>query len=334
VLAFFWGRHAALSQVPAPTKSGTSLEAPQHPGTPVDPSVYGQRVVGYVSYAGQQYPISREELGEYLIARLGSERLDYLINRKIIEMGCARRGITVTDAEIAKQYAEDLKGFNVSEKDFVNVLLKRRGQSLYEWKEDVIRPRLLMRKFVEGTVKVTEDDLRKAFEARFGDKVECRMIVLSQEQARKAPEIFVEVQNNDAKFKEWAKQSCIPAIAAAGGEVPPIHRHFADKRIEDVAFSLKESQISELLKMEDGTSIILKCVRHIPNSFNTANFEQERVKMHGEILEAKIAQAVPEAFAMMRQQASPVNFLRSDSPRVGERTAQQPALPDLTPKGN
>ena len=290
VLAFFWGRHAALSQGTNPTPPGQIQPGrPDLAPAPGNSSSYNQRVVGYVSWGGQQVAITREELGEYLITRLGADRLDFLINRKIIEMACASKGITVSDQDIEKQYAADLEGFNkMPEKDFVNVLLKRRGQSLYEWKEDVIRPRLLMSHYCNSEVHVEEEDIQKAYEARFGDKVQCRMIVLSKEMLQKNTDIWAKVRDNDEEFRKMALQSCIPAVAAHGGEIPPIHRHFSDKRIEDAAFSLKEGMVGPLLQMEDGTSIILKCDKRIPDEFKTHKIaEVERLKMHDEIFEAK-----------------------------------------------
>src|SRR5262245_41274001 len=40
-------------------------------------------------------PVTREELGEYLIARFGAERIKFMLNRKIVEMECAKQGITI-----------------------------------------------------------------------------------------------------------------------------------------------------------------------------------------------------------------------------------------------
>ena len=41
-------------------------------------------------------PVTREELGEFLIARGGYEKVDLLVNKRIIEVEAARRNITVT----------------------------------------------------------------------------------------------------------------------------------------------------------------------------------------------------------------------------------------------
>src|SRR5262245_1866589 len=54
---------------------------------------YSRRVVARIF---NSVDISREELGEYLIARFGADRLDNLVNQRIIEHACRQKGIEVT----------------------------------------------------------------------------------------------------------------------------------------------------------------------------------------------------------------------------------------------
>ena len=60
---------------------------------------------------GQQ-GVTREELGEYLIARFG-EKVEHLINHRIIEDACKARGIEVTAKEVEQKLAEDLSDLNI-----------------------------------------------------------------------------------------------------------------------------------------------------------------------------------------------------------------------------
>src|SRR5207245_6251504 len=125
-----------------------------------------------VAYIYGSIPITREELGEYLIARQGAERVDLMINGRIIDRACQKKGIVVTDAEVHAALAEDLKKMNIpSVKDFIKVLEKNKT-TLYEYKEDVLRPKLALAKLCRGQVQVTEDDIHKGFEAYHGAKVE------------------------------------------------------------------------------------------------------------------------------------------------------------------
>ena len=127
---------------------------------------YQDRVVAYIH---DTIPVTRAELGEFLIERFGADRLETLVNRKIVEMACKTRGIEVTDAEVDYQFQSDLKALSphMTVKDFENQLLRRFNKTLFEWREDIIRPKLMMAKYVQSTSEVTEEDLRKGFEGRY-----------------------------------------------------------------------------------------------------------------------------------------------------------------------
>src|SRR5690349_10833924 len=92
-LTVFWGRHGSLSRAtanpPVPPQAAAQHDSPPPPaGGPS--SDYSHRVVAYIY---DTIPITREELGEYLIARMGKERLGNLVNKRIIEQVCQQKGI-------------------------------------------------------------------------------------------------------------------------------------------------------------------------------------------------------------------------------------------------
>src|SRR5262249_47607317 len=139
-------------------------------------SDYSQRAVAFI-YGN--VAVTREQLGEYLIARHGKEKVELLVNKMIIERACKQRGVEVTDAEVEAALMLDVKsvGPNVDAKLFEKHLLQRYGKSLLEWKEDVIKPRLLLTKLVRDQIKIEETELRQAFDSKFGKKIKCRMIM-------------------------------------------------------------------------------------------------------------------------------------------------------------
>ena len=303
-LAFFCGRHGAPRAVAqAPINFGPN----ERPGDD-----YKRRVVAFIN---GNVPITREELGEYLIARYGAQRVEYLVNRRIIEMACAQSRITVSDAEVDAQIREDLKlfGGNVTEKQFVNDILKRYNKTLYEWREDVIRPKLALAKFCRGQVHVTDEDIQKAFEAHYGEQVKCRMLVLQRELGHQAAEIWAKVKASDAEFDQRASSQPIPQLAARKGEIPPIHKHFGDDKIEKAAFALqKPGDVSPLLDMPEQTLVILKLVERIPAK-TTVTLNEVRPALHKEMEEFKLNQMVPQVFKHMREQARPNILLKSEA---------------------
>jgi hypothetical protein len=315
-LAFFWGRHG-VSRAVAQSQDGIRDKL----GPRGDPE-YSRRVVAYIH---NNIPITREDLGEYLIARYGAQRLEFLVNRRIIEMACQSHGVFVSDAEVNAQLAEDIKGFNISAQDFVNSVLKRYGKTLYEWREDVIRPKLALTKFCkiarQKELTVTEADILKAFEAHYGEKVECRMIVLQEAAARTKDQIWQQVSSSEEKFNDYASKQFIPQLASTGGKIPPVHKHFSDPRIEEAAFALKTpGQVSPILEMPEKTFVILKLVRRIPPETGR-DINSERLALHKEMAEFKLSQEIPKMFAQLRAQASP-NLLMQRSASAAEQDRQ------------
>src|SRR2546422_5180199 len=192
VLAFLWGRQSALRHTPTPDNGPVVAERPVRAA-----SDYGQRVVAYIY---NNIPITREDYGEYLIARSGPERVELLVQRRIIDMACQARGVFVTDAEVQAQFELELQASRLTEKDFAKVLRERVNKTLYEYKEDGIRRNLALAKLARPMIQVTQKDLEEGFEARYGEQVECRMIVLERgdphrynvwEDVAKSPEAFL-----------------------------------------------------------------------------------------------------------------------------------------------
>jgi len=321
--AFCWGRWGTTPRADAqpsyPTQATNAV--PATPGA--KSSDYSARVVATL-YNGS-VPVTREELGEYLIARFGAERLDFLVNRKIVEMECAAKGVVIDDSEVRIQLQEDLRAFGgIGEKDFVNQILKRFNKTLYEWKEDVIRPKLMIAKLVRPTINVTDQEVRNAFEAKYGPKVECRMLVLAQENKSWAT-TWAKVKESREAFIAEAKSQFLAPLAARDGMAPPIHKHFGDPRMEQIAFSLKEGEVSGVIDLQDGTHVILMCERHLPAD-EKARYEDERMKLHQEVTELKLALRIPEVVKELRQRANPQLLLTGPN-----RTVAAPVPLDSVP---
>ena len=135
-----------------------------------------------VAYIGTE-KITREELGEFLIQRFGAEKLELMINRKIIDAACAEKNVLVTDHEVDTTMDAELKQMKMDRKVFEKEMLARWGKTLLEWREDVVRPKLMLGRLSEGRVTVTPEDLKKGFDAYYGERLECRMVLYPRDQA-------------------------------------------------------------------------------------------------------------------------------------------------------
>jgi parvulin-like peptidyl-prolyl isomerase len=280
-------------------------------------SDYTSRVVAYIH--GSQ-AITRQDLGEYLIARFGAERLGTFLNRRILDKACAEQGISVTAAEVDAALGEDLKGVAMDQATFVKQVLGKYKKNLYEWKEDVLRPRLQMMRLVQDRVTITPEEQRKAFETVYGEKVECRIIFWPSNQEKQAIAEYGKLSESETGFAEKAGKQARSDLRATGGKIRPIARHTMEKEVEEAVFRLRPGEVTTLLKTQQGI-VVFKCDKRIPADV-TVNFETVKPKLTAEIRERKLQAEMSAAFQVLRQQARPQPLLKKS-----ERAAAGPTPP-------
>lgn len=303
IVAFGLGWLLCLRVAPG----GSALAQPPNRPAPAaaEPSEYSKRIVANIYGT---IPITREELGEYLIARYGAEKLDLLINKRIIEHACAEKRITVTDAEIEADLDETTKGINVSRKDFIDKVLKARHLSMYEWKEDVVRPKLLLAKLARDRIQVENQEVVNAFESKHGEKVQCRIIHFPPGHPNIPPDFYQKIRGSDEEFDHAARTQPNANLAMAGGHVTPIGRHTTAPNVEKVIFGLKVNEVSEVISSENEGQLIVKCLGRVPPD-TKVSIEQEREQLYKEVLEKRIQQEIPLVFRELRQTAQAKNWL-------------------------
>jgi RNA polymerase sigma factor (sigma-70 family) len=256
-----------------------------------------------VAYIFQDVAITREELGDYLIARMGPDRLEALINRRILEHACRQKGITATEAEVEAALGEDIQALRRHGQDFAAVL-RQRGQTLRGWREDVIKPRLLLAKLCRGRVRVTEKDVRNAFEARYGEKVECQMILWPRGEREQAERTYEVIRTDGRQFQLAAGTQPTPALARADGHIPPVGRHSTGSEgLEEAAFRLREGEVSPLLDTPQGL-LVVKCIRRLPAD-TSRRLEEEREQLRREVLDGLLQKEMGKALRELREQARP-----------------------------
>ena len=326
-LAVGWGR---LGPAPQAAAAPPKAEAPPKAGADA-PGDYGQR---WVAVINGNIPITREEFAEYLIAR-HIDKLELLVNKRIIESACKERGVEVTDNEVEAALAEDLKGMNVSVKEFVDKVLKRYNKSLYEWKEDVVRPRLAMTKLCRGRVQATDKDFEDAFQAYYGEKVDCQLILFPTGQEKQAMMAYGDLRKSDSDFERLAKQQASPTLASTAGHIQPIGHHTTgNDDLEKEAFSLQPGEVSRLIGTPEGT-VVLKCVKRVPADTSKA-LEKEKPNLEKEIIEKKVQLEMPKLFKELQEKAQPKLFLKKyqtleELERDVKRDLQSPGTSAVVP---
>ncbi len=327
--------HAQAQADAAPTATAAPAPLPATPSTPVpapaDLSDYAKRPVAFIH---DNEVVTREQLGEYLIARFGAERLPLLINKILIEEACKAKGIEVTAAEVEASFAEDLANMgNISQADFTEKVLKQYKKSLYEWKEDVIRPKLLMAKLVRDRVKVTEEDIQAGFDAYHGEKIDCKIIYWPKAEENIANMQYASIRDSDKEFDDKAKMQANSVLAAHGGhlEQPIGHRTTGSDEVEREAFKLQPGEVSPLISTPDGI-VVIKCIKRIPPDTNIS-LERARPDLFKEVFEKKTALEIRKAFLEIQKDAKVKNLLTNPNRQEEDLTQSTRQLLEGGPGG-
>jgi parvulin-like peptidyl-prolyl isomerase len=195
----------------------------------------------------------------------------------------------------------------------------------------VVWPSVALKKLVGDHVEVTDEDLRKGYEANYGPRVRCLAIVVDNQ--RRAQQVFdLARKNNSSKyFGELAAQYSVePGSRALNGEVPPIKRHGGQPQLEEEAFQLKPGEISGIIQLGD-KFVILRC-----EGFTKAaevDFEKVRNDIFEDIHEKKLRVEMASAFENLREGAMIDNYLAgtSHSPK-DKNQAKVPSLRQVPAK--
>jgi hypothetical protein len=295
-----------FAQAQPPTPTPKAAAAPE----------LDRNIVAYVNNVA----ITRQELGEELIARKGAKQLELLINRKIIEQAAHRANLTVTEAEIEADLKDFIAAAGCSNaRDFEKRVLqnpqRNLNTNLYEYKEDVIKPAILMRKLGGQRVAATDDDLKKAFDAKYGERVQCYVIVEKDKKA--ADNLYTEILSAAASgeknaiplaFMRKARTQADKTLAANAGLIHITHNSIYSI-MEKRAFELRDNDVSEVLQTPEGHVLLLRD-KLLPAKTDK-KFEHEKEALRKEFAEAKLRVEVPKLFKELRDKAVVQDFLNN-----------------------
>ena len=276
-----------------------AAQAPARPPAPVVPDPNGPVAILYGNLK-----VTRAELGEFLMARGGAPRLELLVNKIIIEAEARKRGVSVTDTEMIAAFNSDLEGMSVDKVTFVEKMLPEYQKTLYEWMEDVIRPKLLLTKMIADKIQVTDADIQLELDKEFGEKRVLQTIVWPKSDDPKT--IGVTWQKITASADEYdraARSQAHRTLAAAGGFASPItiHTHGTDDAVTKRAFTLKVGEVSEVINSPVGY-VVIKLAKIIPPGQPT-DVAKARKMAHDRSYELKVSAEQPKLFEELKTAA-------------------------------
>lgn len=308
-----WTGLALLPFLAQPAMAQPTVPKPLPSAVAADAS---RRVVAFIH---GNVPIYRDELGDYLIARGGMEKAELLVNRRIIEVAAARAGIAVTPDEIKAGLEGDLRGAKVELAAFEQFIRERYGKTLFEWEQDVIRPRLQLGKMCHQNITIAPDEMQKTFESKYGEKREAQLIVWpklpgvtpltkdEQDAARSSPE----------KFSGLAARQPDPGLSQSKGRVNPVGRHIdgEDPSVENALFTLKEGEISLWIETKTNWTCV-RCVKVHPPADPKLTLDNVRAEIEKDVFDRKVTAAIPDLFAKIKKDADPKLTVQVPKPAV------------------
>jgi parvulin-like peptidyl-prolyl isomerase len=278
--------------------------------------------------------VTLSELAERCIERHGEQALDAMIHRRLIEQACKKRNVTVSSADLDKEIAEAAEAMLRPKADgspdvesWIKMVTEQQKVSEEVYRRASVWPVVALKKLV-GETQVTEDDLRRGYEANYGARVRCRAIVLNN--SRRAQQVWELARKNPDPeyFGDLAEKYSIESSSRAlRGQVPPIQKYGGQPELEKEAFSLKPGQLSGIVPVGPDKCVILLCEEHtVPKQ---VDFAEVRELIRQDVHEKKLRLAMGEYFQRLQDEASIENFLSGarHSPKRadGEKTAQPAA---------
>lgn len=233
--------------------------------------------------------IAKQELYNLLIDTYGDDALDVLIRRTLICQAAEKEGIKVTDKELEKKLKtlidNEINGllrtYQIKDRADLEKELVKAGTSLANL-EDKMSKRmrrqaeveLLAERLMEKTITIADEDLKKAYDQQYGEKIEASQIVF---RARREAEDTLKKLQAGADFATLAKNESADRISAArGGKMQPFSPK--DGMGAEVAH-LKVGELSNIIKTDYGYHIIKITDRKPPSnkSFKSVREELEKI---------------------------------------------------------
>ncbi|MBS0261993.1 MAG: peptidylprolyl isomerase [Planctomycetes bacterium] len=254
--------------------------------------------------------ISYDDLAAECVDRYHKDVLDDLINRRIILQACDAQGIEVSEAEVQTEIQKTAKKFGLAVDQYLQMLEAERNISEKKYRRDIVWPMLALRKLAGEKIEVTPADVKKAFVRAYGERVRAKAIVM--DNTRRAREVWEQAQQHPDDFEKLVRQHSIDRNSAAmDGVIPPIARYGGSDKLEEVAFKLKEGEISAMVQVGPSQIVILKCEgRTVPTVTDIKQVENILVE---ELKEEKMQMAVAETFKKLKADARVDNYISGTS---------------------
>ncbi len=235
-----------------------------------------------------------------------------MIEQRLIEQEAEKQGVTVTEKDIDLAI-EGVKIRFKMDDEALGKALKEQGVTMAEFREQWRRQLLnqkLMRRVIGGSIAVTDDEIRKEYELKYGTLAperETRLshilvkIGSSEDEARqKALEILERARKGES-FSKLAKEfSDDPVSASKGGDLgyfkpgdlaPPLEEAVAEAKVGEIVGPVRSAAGFHIMKVTD--------IKRTESSIDPTTREQIREELY----QKKVKKALEEWVSQIRKKA-------------------------------
>lgn len=291
---------------PARTATRSTSSVPQA-GTPAAPSSAPLKIVATVN--GED--ITRNDLAAECLRHYGTEVLENLVNKYLIQQECQRRNMSVTEAEVNAEIKRMADRFKLPVDQWLELIEKERGIRAQQYAGEVIWPMLALRKLAGPALEVSQQELQEHFESRYGEAVQARMIVCDDRNTAEA--VRAAAAADPDQFGDLAREKSIDAPSASlNGLVQPIRKHTGPKEIEQAAFQMQDGQVSAVIPV--GAQFVVLKREGVQPAVRVA-FEQVKMGMIESIRESRMRDVAGETFRRLQDQAQVENVWNDPAKR-------------------
>ncbi|MBX3423469.1 MAG: peptidylprolyl isomerase [Pirellulaceae bacterium] len=289
-------------------------------------------VAGFIN----NQPVSRDHLALECINRHGRQVLRGEINRLLITEALKQANLTIEETDIQAELSAAAEGMGYFNSDgtpntdaWVKAVMEDENVPYQLYVQDAVWPKAALRKLAEREVQITDDDLRKGFEANFGPRAEVLAIVLSNQ--RTAEQVFRQIRQSptEQNFGELAaKYSVEPVSRSNFGKIQPIRQHGGMPTLEKEAFALEPGTHSGVIALSNDQYCIL--YKQGDSQPIVQDFEAVKPEIARELHEKKLNVAMQHKIDQLLKSSQIENFLEGSIQIGATKSADRPSLPAKT----
>ncbi|MGB7160027.1 MAG: peptidylprolyl isomerase [Tepidisphaeraceae bacterium] len=250
--------------------------------------------------------ITMGQLQQPLVEAYGLNVLLNLVQLELSKQVAANAKVTVTEADVAAERDLTLEKMfkDAPKEDYENLFeqfLTQQRSSRAEF-DIVMRVNANLRKVAEPLIagKISDENLKEAFNAMYGEKVQVRHIQASNLQEIQEARRRIEAGEPFAAVAREVSRN--PRTAALGGILPEFSRATADlpQSLKDAAFALKPGELSDPVEAKGAYHLLMLENRIAPK---VVNFEDVKESVRTELHERAVQETVKQLRQQIVQQA-------------------------------